>query len=270
MTTELVKKLLDAGVHFGHQTKRWHPMMSKFIFGKRQDIHIIDLEKTAELLLKASQFLKEIASKGGCVLYVGTKKQAQEIITTEAQRGQIFYINYRWLGGALTNLQTIRKSVARFVELKKMKQDGLFDSLSKKEVASLNKEMSKYKRYLEGIVEMDRLPDALFVVDPKRENIAVKEANKLSIPIVSLIDTNCNPKYIDYPIPGNDDALKSIKCITSMLTDAIVEGKKNFMKAEKLTEEEKAEKGSEQKKEEELQKEVDKQEKIKSGGKKTE
>ena len=232
METELVKKLLESGVHFGHQTKRWNPKMKSFIFGERKGVYIIDLEQTAANLKKASEFLKEIAGQGEYILFVGTKRQAQEIIQSEALRCEMFYVSRRWLGGMLTNFQTIRKSIERLKELKRMKEDGTFGVLSKKEVAMLTKEMEKLNKNFSGILDMDRLPKALFVVDSRKEETAIREANKLSIPVVGLIDTNCDPEEINYVIPGNDDALKSIRLVTSFIADSIIEGRNKFAKKE--------------------------------------
>ncbi len=228
MKDELIKKLLEAGVHFGHQTKRWNPKMKKFIFGQRSGIYIIDLEKTIECLNRARDFLHSIAAKGGYILFAGTKKQAQDVIEEEAKRAGMFYIKYRWLGGLMTNFQTVKKSIERMKAIEKLEQDGIFAKLTKKEVARLTKEKDKLSRNLSGIRDMVRLPQAIFLVDSKKEEIAVREANRLGIPIVGLIDTNCDPDLIDYPIPGNDDALKSIRAIATTLTDSVIEGKKQF------------------------------------------
>ncbi|MDP2939208.1 MAG: 30S ribosomal protein S2 [Candidatus Omnitrophota bacterium] len=228
MTDELMKQLLEAGVHFGHQTKRWNPKMEKYIFGERSGIYIIDLEKTVDSLNQARSFLKDLTSKGGIVLFVGTKKQAQDVIEAEARRAEMFFVNKRWLGGLMTNFQTVRKSINRLKEIEKMKQDGIFNNLTKKEVIRLTKEAQKLERNLSGIKEMTHLPQAIFVVDSKKEEIAVSEANRLSIPIVGLIDTNCNPEKIDFVIPGNDDAMKSIKLITSLIAESIIEGRQKF------------------------------------------
>lgn len=227
-TTALIKQLLEAGVHFGHQTKKWNPKMAKYIFGEKNGIYIIDLQKTADCLTKALDFLREIASKGDFILLIGTKKQAQEPIAQEAARCGMFYVNERWLGGALTNFQTIKQSAKRLKEIEAMKQDGIFDSLKKKEVAKLTKEMEKLRKNLGGIADMPKLPKAIFLVDSKKEEIAVAEANKIGIPIVALVDTNCNPDIIDYVIPGNDDAIRSIKLVASMAADAVLEGRKIF------------------------------------------
>jgi len=242
VTTELIKQFLEAGLHFGHQTKCWNPKMSKFIYGQRNGIYIIDLQKTVRSLEEVRKFVKEIASRGEYILFVGTKKQAQEIIREQAQRCGMFYVNHRWLGGMLTNFEIIRKSVGRFNELKEMKEKGLFDKLSKKEMSSLNQELLRLTKNLSGIVKMDKLPGALFVIDPHRENIAVREANKLNIPVIALADTNCDPDNLDYPIPGNDDAIRSINLITTMITDSIIEGRQEYLQMQetKKTKEEKA------------------------------
>ncbi|MFA5146698.1 MAG: 30S ribosomal protein S2 [Candidatus Omnitrophota bacterium] len=228
----LTKTLLEAGVHFGHETKRWNPKMKKFIFGEKNGIYIIDLEKTKDAVAKACAFLKSVSSSGGNVLFVGTKKQAQDIIKDEALRCDMFYINQRWLGGTLTNFQTIKKSLKRLSELEKMKEDGRMAKLSKKEASQLNKEGVKLIKNLEGIRSMDKLPRAVFIVDSKKEEIAVKEAKKLNIPVVALVDTNCDPDVINYVIPGNDDAIRSIKLVTSIMADSVIEGKEAFVKGE--------------------------------------
>jgi len=226
--TELIKQLLEAGVHFGHHVSRWNPKMKKFIFGERSNIYIIDLEKTVDFLNKARDFVKDIASKGETVLFVGTKRQAQDLILQEAQRSGMYYIKDRWLGGTLTNFKTIRNSIKRLEEIETMQKDGTFGAITKKEKAILTKEMDKLKKNLQGIVSMKKMPGALFIVDAKKEDIAVKEARKLGIPIVAIIDTNADPDLIDYPIPANDDAMRSIKLLTGLITDSIVEGKKQF------------------------------------------
>lgn len=245
MTTELLKQLLEAGVHFGHQTKRWNPKMKPFIFGERKGTYIIDLEQTAHKIAEACDFLKEVSSQGSHILFVGTKRQAQETIAFEAARCGMFYVNQRWLGGLLTNFQTIRKSVERLKELQTMKTDGTFELLSKKEAAMLTKEMVKLQKNLSGIVEMARLPQALFVIDPKKETIAVREANKLSIPVVALIDTDCDPELIDYIIPGNDDAIRAIKLITSIVADAVIEGRQKLLESLEIKEVKKMKKEAE-------------------------
>lgn len=237
MTDELLKQLLEAGVHFGHQTKRWNPKMKRFIFGERSGIYIIDLEKTVECLNQARSFLMDLASKGGIVLFVGTKKQAQDVIEEEAKRAGVFYINHRWLGGLLTNFQTVRKSINRLKEIEKMRDEGVFNNLTKKEVTRLTKEAEKLEKNLSGIKEMTHFPQAIFLIDSKKEEIAVAEARRLSIPIVGLIDTNCDPNLIDFPIPGNDDAMKSVKIITSLIAQSIIEGAKKFKEGKRLAEE---------------------------------
>ena len=228
MTTELIKKLLEAGVHFGHQTKRWNPKMKQYIFGEKSGIYIIDLEKTEKLLNKARAFISEVAAQGKPVLFVGTKKQAQEVIEEESKRCGAFYINHRWLGGLLTNFQTIKKSIKRYKEIDQMEKDGLFNSFTKKEIASLTTEREKLVKNLSGVIEMDRLPGAIFIIDSKKEETAVLEAKRLNIPVVGLIDTNCDPDLVDYPIPGNDDAIKSIKLITSFIAESVLDGKKRY------------------------------------------
>lgn len=229
MPSELIKQLLEAGVHFGHQAKRWNPKMSKFIFGERSGIYIVDLEKTADCLNVARDFMIDITSKGNTVLFVGTKKQAKEIIQKEAARCGMYWVNERWPGGLLTNFSTIKKSIARLKDIEKMREDGTFAKLTKKEVAQLEKELSRLKKDFSGIVEMEQLPSVLFIIDTKKEETAVREANRLSIPIVALIDTNSDPERINYPIPGNDDAVKSIQLITSLIADSIAEGRKRFL-----------------------------------------
>lgn len=228
MTTELIKKLLEAGVHFGHQTKRWNPKMKQFIFGEKSGIYVIDLEKTEKALNEARVFISEVAAQGKTILFVGTKKQAQEVIEEEAKRCGAFYINHRWLGGLLTNFQTIKKSIGRYKEITQMEETGIFESLSKKEVSALMKEREKLLKNLSGVIEMDKLPGALFLIDSKKEETAVLEARKLGIPIVALIDTNCNPELIDFPIPGNDDAIKSIRLVSSFISESILDGKKRY------------------------------------------
>ncbi len=237
MADEVIKKLLEAGVHFGHQTKRWNPKMKKFIFGERSGIYIIDLEKTAVHLNQARDFLYEIALKGGTVLYIGTKKQAQEIVAQEATRAGMFYVNNRWLGGLMTNFQTVKKSIERLKEIEKMSQNGMFERLTKKEVAGLTKEKDKLVLNLGGIRDMTKLPNAVIVVDTKKEEIAVKEANRLKISVIGLIDTNCDPDVVDYPIPGNDDAVKSIRHVITLITDSICEGRKEYLSNEALRKE---------------------------------
>lgn len=232
MDIELIKQLLEAGAHFGHNRARWNPKMKQFIFGEKSKIYIIDLEKTVEFLNKAREFLKGVASKGETILFVGTKKQAQDVIYEASQRSGMCFVKDRWLGGTLTNFKTIRNSIKRLKEIETMEKDGTFDAITKKERAILTKEMEKLRKNLQGIVDMEKMPGALFIVDAKKEEIAVKEARKLSIPIVAIIDTNADPDMIDYPIPANDDAMRSIKLITGLVTDSIMEGKKQFDKSE--------------------------------------
>jgi len=227
--SELIKQFLEAGVHFGHQTKRWNPKMKKYIFGARSGIYIIDLEKTEECLNAARDFLVDLAAKGEFVMFVGTKKQAQEVIKEEAVRCGMFFVTERWPGGLLTNFATIKKSINRLKDIERMKEDGTYEKLTKKEVAQLEKELAKLMKNFAGIVSMERMPKAMFVVDAKKEETAVLEANRLGIPIVALIDTNSDPSKISYPIPGNDDATKSIKLVGSLMADAIIEGRKKFL-----------------------------------------
>jgi small subunit ribosomal protein S2 len=228
----LMKTLLEAGVHFGHETKRWNPKMKRYIFGEKNGIYIIDLSKTSDAIVKACTFLKKVASTGGSIIFVGTKKQAQEIIREEASKCGMFFVNQRWLGGMLTNYQTVKKSIKRLLDIERMKEDGTLAKLSKKEAAKLSREMVKLNKNLEGIRHMDKLPKAIFVVDAKKEDIAVKEAKKLGIPIIALVDTNSDPDPIDYVIPGNDDAIRSIKLVTSIISDTIREGKEAFVAGE--------------------------------------
>ncbi len=235
-----MKELLEAGVHFGHQTKRWNPKMARFIFGDRSDIYIIDLEKTQDLLSHACNFLYSVAAKGGCILFVGTKRQAQDIICEEATRCGALFINRRWLGGTLTNFQTIRKSIDKLKRLRDMGEDGGLEPLTKKEVAALNKDKIRLEKNLKGIVEMDRLPEAVYILDAGREKIAVAEANKLNIPVVAVVDTNADPDNILYPIPGNDDAIKSIRLLTQAIADAALEGRQEFLKGKQLEQKEEA------------------------------
>lgn len=226
-----MKELLEAGVHFGHQVKRWNPKMKKYIFGERNGIYIIDLQKTLKGIEDACNVIREVAMKGAPILFVGTKKQAQDAIQEEAQRAGAFYVNQRWLGGMLTNFFTIKKSIERLKAIEKMREDGTYDAISKKEVAILEKERSKLQRNLSGIKEMPGLPGAIFVVDSKKERIAVLEARRLSIPVVAVVDTNCDPDEVDYVIPGNDDAIRAIKLLTSKVADAVIEGKEALSKA---------------------------------------
>lgn len=231
-----MKQLLEAGMHFGHQTRRWNPKMARYIFTERNGIYIIDLQKTLYMMKIAYDFLQELAAQGGKVLFVGTKKQAQDSVKEQAERCGMYYVNQRWLGGMLTNFQTIRKSVDRLLELEKMEEEGIFDKLPKKEVVKLQREKEKLERNLGGIKTMEKLPDALVIVDTRNERIAVAEANKLGIPIVAVVDTNCDPDLIDYPIPGNDDAIRSIKLFCTLMADAILEGKGELTEGELVEE----------------------------------
>ena len=273
MTESLMKELLEAGVHFGHQTKRWNPKMKRYIFGEKNGIYIIDLEQTVKNLEQACQFLTNLTSEGKMVLFVGTKRQARRAVDAQAKRCGMPYVNQRWVGGMLTNFQTVRKSVSRLQKLEKMKTDGTFELLSKKEIATINKEIAKLRKYLEGVISMNKLPGALFIIDPKKEEIAIREANKLSIPVVAIVDTNCDPDKVDYPLPGNDDAIRAIELMTSKVADSVIggrqmlleglEGKEKTEKKQKTKKEEKkAEKKQEEKKAEKKQEEKGK---IKEG-----
>jgi small subunit ribosomal protein S2 len=219
-----LKSLLDAGVHFGHQTKRWNPKMKQFIFGARNGIHIIDLDQTVRLFARSFYFVEETVARGGNVLFIGTKRQAQEIIKEEASRCGAHFVVNRWLGGTLTNFRTIKQGLDRMRQLERMKDDGTYNQLPKKEVSRLEKERERFEKYLGGLKTMNSLPAAVFIIDPAMETIAVQEARKLEIPILAIADTNCDPDLIDYPIPGNDDAIRSIRLITARLADAILEG----------------------------------------------
>lgn len=225
MAVVTMKQLLEAGVHFGHQTRRWNPKMKPYIFTERNGVYIIDLQKTVPELENACNFVSKVVSEGGEILFVGTKKQASESIKEEACRCNMHYVNARWLGGMMTNFKTIRTRIDRLYKLLKMKEDGTFDLLPKKEVIKLNLEIEKLEKFLGGIKNMKKLPAALFVVDPKKERIAVLEARKLKIPIVSIVDTNCDPDEIDYVIPGNDDAIRAVKLITGIIATAVLEAK---------------------------------------------
>lgn len=228
MVNITMKELLEAGVHFGHQTKRWNPKMKKYIFGQRNGIYIIDLQQTLGLFREAMNFLTELAANGGKILLVGTKNQAQDIIKEEAERCDMYYVNQRWLGGLLTNHVTIKKSIERLIRLEEMSKDGRYEGLTKKEIAKLEKERAKLDNVLCGIKKMDGLPDALFVIDIRKERIAISEANKLNIKVVAVVDTNCNPDPVDYVIPGNDDAIRAIHLLISKVSDAIIEGNQIF------------------------------------------
>jgi small subunit ribosomal protein S2 len=220
-----LKDLLEAGVHFGHQTKRWNPKMKPFIFGERNGIYILDLGRTAKLYKEAADFVTHLASQGGTILFVGTKRQAQDAIAEEAQRCAMFFVNQRWLGGLLTNFSTIQRSLARLRELEAMTTDGRYETLSKKEIARLEKERRKLAKNLDGIRGMNRLPDAVFVVDTRHEQIAVDEARKLKVPVIGIVDTNCDPDQVDFVIPGNDDALRSIRLFAGGIADAVLNGR---------------------------------------------
>lgn len=225
MSVVAMKQLLEAGVHFGHQTRRWDPRMAEYIFQARNGIHIIDLQKTSKKLDEAYEFVRSQAEEGKNILFVGTKKQAQECVKEAAEKCGMFYINERWLGGTLTNFNTIRTRVERLNELERMEEDGTFDVLPKKEVVLLRKEIEKLNKNLGGIKEMTEIPDVMFIVDPKKEHIAILEAKKLNIPVVGLIDTNCNPNDVDYVIPGNDDAIRAVKLMTDVMANAVIEGR---------------------------------------------
>jgi small subunit ribosomal protein S2 len=233
-----MKQLLEAGVHFGHQTRRWNPKMAEYIFTERNGIYIIDLQKTVRKVDEAYNFIRNTVTNGETVLFVGTKKQAQDTIREEAERCGMFYVNQRWLGGMLTNFKTITSRIRRLEEIEKMEEDGLFDVLPKKEVIELHKEQDRLTRFLGGIRGMKTLPGAIFIVDPRKERIAVAEARKLGIPIVAIVDTNCDPDEIDYVIPGNDDAIRAVKLLTTTMADAVVEAKEGASFAEEPQEEE--------------------------------
>ena len=231
MAVVSMKQLLEAGVHFGHQTRRWNPKMAPYIFTERNGIYIIDLQKTVVKLEEAYNFVREISMEGKNVLFVGTKKQAMESVKEEATRAGAYYVNARWLGGMLTNFTTIRRRIARLKQLRTMEEDGTFDLLPKKEVIKLNLEIEKLEKFLGGIKDMTQMPGALFIVDPRKEKIAVAEAKKLGIPIVAIVDTNCDPDDVDYVIPGNDDAIRAVKLISGAMANAIIEGKEGQMGA---------------------------------------
>lgn len=232
-----MKQLLEAGVHFGHQSKRWNPKMKKFIYSSRNDIHVIDLHKTIPLIEKAYNFVKSMVSKNGTVLFVGTKKQAQESIEEEAKRCGMFFVNQRWLGGTMTNFKTLKKNIAKMKDIEKMEADGTFEKITKKEVAGIKREYFKIVKGLGGIREMTAMPSVLFVIDSKKELIAIREAKRMDIPIVGVVDTNCDPEEVDYPIPANDDAIKSIKLLTSLMADAVIAGRQVLKPGEVSAEE---------------------------------
>jgi small subunit ribosomal protein S2 len=225
MSVISMKQLLEAGVHFGHQTRRWNPKMKKYIFTERNGIYIIDLQKTVKKVEEAYKYVKELAANGGTMLFVGTKKQAQDSVKEEAIRSGMYYVNQRWLGGTLTNFETIQKRIARLKDIERREEDGTFDVLPKKEVVMLKKQQERLEKFLGGIKEMKQLPDALFIIDPRKERIAVAEAHKLNIPIVGMVDTNCDPDEIDVVIPANDDAIRAVKLLTGKMADAILEAK---------------------------------------------
>lgn len=225
MSVITMKQLLEAGVHFGHQTRRWNPKMKEYIFTERNGIYIIDLQKTVKKVHTAYDFVKEIAAEGGDVLFVGTKKQAQESIEAEAKRAGMYFVNQRWLGGMLTNFSTIKKRIQRLRQLEKMEEDGTFEVLPKKEVIKLKHEAERLEKFLGGIKDMKGIPQVLFVVDPRKESIAVREAKILGIPVVAIVDTNCDPDEVDYVIPGNDDAIRAVKLIAGAMADAVIEGR---------------------------------------------
>lgn len=232
MAALTMKELLEAGVHFGHQTKRWNPKMQKYIFGERNGIYIIDLQKTLKKFREAYAFVRDLAGHGGSVLFIGTKKQAQDTVFEEASRCGMFYVNQRWLGGTLTNFETIRKSISRLKKLEEMKEAGEWERLPKKEALELDRERQKLEKALIGIKAMEQLPSAVFIIDPRKERIAVAEAQRLGIAIVAIVDTNCDPTGIDYPIPGNDDAIRAVRLITARMADAILEGRGALSKEE--------------------------------------
>ncbi len=234
MAVVSMKELLEAGVHFGHSSSRWNPKMAPYIYGERHGIHIIDLNKTLVLLEEAYHFVSDVIAQGGEILFVGTKKQAKDIIKEEAERCGAFYVNERWVGGLLTNFQTVKKSIMKLKTLERMEEEGIFDVLPKKEVRNLKRKMEKLRKLYNGIRDMKRLPDVIWIVDTVREKIAVSEARKLGIPIVAIADSNCDPTLIDYPVPGNDDAIKSIKLLTSKIADAVLEGRQRRESAEEV------------------------------------
>ena len=238
MAVVAMKQLLEAGVHFGHQTRRWNPKMAEYIFQARNGIHIIDLQKSSKKLDEAYDFLKNQAEEGKTVLFVGTKKQAQECAKEAAEKCGMYFVNQRWLGGTLTNFKTIRNRVKRLTDIEKMQEDGTFDVLPKKEVILLKKEMEKLEKNLGGIKEMTELPGVMFVVDPNKERIAILEARKLGIPVIGLVDTNCNPEDVDYPIPGNDDAIRAVKLIMDVMANAVIEGRQGESMEQEVDEQE--------------------------------
>lgn len=260
MSVITMKNLLEAGVHFGHQTRRWNPKMAPYIFTERNGIYIIDLQKTVKKVEEAYRFVKEIVEEGGTVLFVGTKKQGQEAIESEAKRCEMPYVNQRWLGGMLTNYQTIKTRIDRLFELEEMEENGTFDILPKVEVIKLRHEIERLEKFLGGIKNMNGTPDCLFVVDPKKENIAVQEAHKLGIPVVGIVDTNCDPEQLDFPIPGNDDAIRAVKLIAETIANAVIEAKQGEQYSAPETEDDDSEESMEEalKKEEEKSSNEDK------------
>ncbi len=232
MSVISMKQLLEAGVHFGHQTRRWNPKMAEYIFTERNGIYIIDLQKTVKKVEDAYEVMKEIAAEGKTILFVGTKKQAQEAIEEEAKRCNMYYVNQRWLGGMLTNFKTIKNRIDRLRELEKMEEDGTFAVLPKKEVIKLRHEQEKLEKFLGGIKDMPEMPEAIFVVDPRKERIAIKEAHKLGIPVIAIVDTNCDPDEVDYVIPGNDDAIRAVKLLTATMANAVIEGRQGVQTQE--------------------------------------
>ena len=237
MAVVSMKQLLEAGVHFGHQTRRWNPKMAPYIFTERNGIYIIDLQKTVKKLEEAYMFVRDTAANGGEILFVGTKKQAGDSVKEEAERCNMHYVNARWLGGMMTNFKTIRRRIDRLAQLRKMEEDGTFELLPKKEVSQLKLEIEKLEKFIGGIKNMNKLPAALFVVDPKKEKIAVSEARKLGIPIVAIVDTNCDPDEVDYVIPGNDDAIRAVKLIAGAMSSAVLEGRQGESEAVEVPEE---------------------------------
>ena len=260
MSVITMKNLLEAGVHFGHQTRRWNPKMAPYIFTERNGIYIIDLQRTVKKVEEAYRFVKEIVEEGGTVLFVGTKKQGQEAIESEAKRCEMPYVNQRWLGGMLTNYQTIKTRIDRLFELEEMEENGTFDILPKVEVIKLRHEIERLEKFLGGIKNMNGTPDCLFVVDPKKENIAVQEAHKLGIPVVGIVDTNCDPEQLDFPIPGNDDAIRAVKLIAETIANAVIEAKQGEQYSAPETEDDDSEESMEEalKKEEEKSSKEDK------------
>lgn len=260
-----MKQLLEAGVHFGHQTRRWNPKMKKYIFTERNGIYIIDLQKTVKKVEKAYNFVKDVAANGGSVLFVGTKKQAQKTVAEEATRSGMYYVNQRWLGGTLTNFKTIRKSINRLKSIERMEEDGTFEVLPKKEVVDLLKEKERLMKFLGGIKDMKKLPDAIFVIDTRKERNAIAEARKLNIPIIGIVDTNCDPDEVDYVIPANDDAIRAVKLLTSKMADAILEVKQGEVLEEEVTEKT----ATEESKEETVAEDVKEEEKVETTDRKS-